>query len=129
LAELESGLASGSLHPNEAKMRLAKEIVSIFHSLTDAQAAQERWDKVFRSGGDGIPEDIPQVSLSGAKRILDILRDNEMVTSGKEAKRLAEGGGIRMNSEAVSDVEKELTTDMLPVVLQVGKRKFLRVTE
>jgi tyrosyl-tRNA synthetase len=128
LAELESGLASGILHPNEAKMRLAKEIVSIFHSPADAQAAQERWDKVFRSGGDGIPEDIPQVSLSGAKRILDILRDNEMVTSGKEAKRLAEGGGIRMNSEAVSDVEKELTTDMLPVVLQVGKRKFLRVT-
>jgi tyrosyl-tRNA synthetase len=129
LSELENALSSGSLHPNESKMRLAREIVSIFHSPADAQASQENWDKVFRSGGDGIPEDIPQISLTEPKRILDILRDNGLVPSGKEAKRLAEGGGIRMNSEVVSNIEAELTTEKLPVVLQVGKRKFLRVTE
>ncbi len=127
LAELEGGLAEGSLHPNEAKMRLAREIVSIFHSPEAAEAAQKRWDEVFRSKGDGIPDDIPEERLSAEERVIDVLRRLEMVSSGKEAKRLIEQNGIRLDGEPVQDQLAVISMDILPVVLQVGKRKFVRL--
>ncbi|HLV34287.1 MAG TPA: tyrosine--tRNA ligase [Spirillospora sp.] len=128
LQELEEGLASGALHPNEVKMRLAREIVSIFHSPEDAEAAQKRWDEVFRSGG-GVPEDIPEAPLAAEERVIDILRRLEMVSSGGEAKRLMQGGGIRLNEQPVTDPQTTVTLDMLPAVLQVGKRKFVRLVK
>jgi tyrosyl-tRNA synthetase len=127
LDHLQKGLQSGDLHPNQVKMALAREIVGIFHSPNDAEAAQKRWDDVFRSGGDGIPDDIPQAVLTATGRVLDILRDHKLVASGSEAKNLVKNGGIRMNGEQVSDVMTEITLEMLPVVIQVGKRKFLKL--
>lgn len=129
VTELEQGLADGSIHPNEAKMRLAREIVSIFHSPDDAESAQKRWDEVFRSGGAGIPEDIPEETLAESKRVLDLVRDLNLVSSGREAKDLVKNGGIRLDGEQVSDANQEVTIDMLPVVLQVGKRKFVRLVQ
>ncbi|MEQ8677426.1 MAG: tyrosine--tRNA ligase [Aggregatilineales bacterium] len=127
LAEFEKGLQDGSIHPNEAKMKLAREIVSIFHSPEDSVASQKRWDEVFRSSDGGIPEDIPEEILSAEERVLDILRRLEMVSSGKEAKRLMEQNGIRLNEEPVKDPMTTISVDMLPAVLQVGKRKFVRL--
>ncbi len=127
LVEFGHGLQDGSIHPNEAKMNLAREIVSIFHSPEDSAAAQKRWDEVFRSADGGIPEDIPEEVLSAEERVLDILRRLEMVSSGKEAKRLMEQNGIRLNEEPVKDSMATVSLDMLPAVLQVGKRKFVRL--
>ncbi len=129
LNELEAGLADGSLHPNEVKMRLAREIVGIFFSPEDAETAQARWDEVFRSGGSGIPEDIPEEPLAQEERVLDILRRLEMVSSGGEAKRLIQGNGVRLNEEPVTDAQAMISPDMLPAVLQVGKRKFVRLVK
>lgn len=130
LADLEGQIASGALHPNEAKMRLSREIVSIFHSPEAAQAAQKWWDEAFRGEGDGIPEDIPEEKLDGdEERVLQVLRRLNMVGSGKEAKSLIQQGGIQMNSEPITDNGAVITTDMLPVVLQVGKRKFVRLVK
>lgn len=123
---LVAGLADGSLHPNEEKMRLAREIVTIFHDAEGAIAAQKRWDEVFRSGG-GIPEDIPQEVLTADERVLDILRRLEMVESGAEAKRLMKQNGIRLNETPVTDAQALVTVESLPAVLQVGKRKFVRL--
>lgn len=129
IEDLERGLAGGSLHPNEVKMRLAREIVGIFFSPEDAEASQQRWDEVFRSGGSGIPEDIPEEALSADERVIDILRRLEMVSSGGEAKRLMQGNGVRLNEEPVTDAQATVTLDMLPAVLQVGKRKFVRLVK
>jgi len=127
LDALVAGLADGSLHPNEVKMNLAREIVSIFHSPADAEAAQKRWDEVFRNkGGSGIPEDIEELVLTETKRIVDLLRDLKMVASGKEAKRLMDQGGVRLNERVVNSLDAALSPDDLPAVLQVGKRKFVR---
>jgi tyrosyl-tRNA synthetase len=128
LKEMEEGLASGRLHPNEVKMKLAREIVSIFHSPEDAEAAQQRWDEIFR-GGSGIPDDIPEVTLAEEERVIDILRRLDMVVSGKEAKRLIEQGGIRIDGEQVNEQLATIAPSQLPVVLQVGKRKFVRLTQ
>ena len=128
LKELEDGVASGELHPNEVKMRLAREIVSIFYSPEDAEASQKRWDEVFRSkSGSGIPDDIPEEALTEEERVLDILRRLKMVSSGKEAKRLIDQNGVRLDGETVDDPNLQITGEMLPVVLQVGKRKFVRL--
>lgn len=126
LKELEAGLANGTLHPNEVKMRLAREIVSIFHSPEAAQEAQKRWDEVFR-GGSGVPEDIPEEPLSAEERVVDILRRLSMVSSGAEAKRLIQQNGIRVNGEIVTDINATIKPDVLPVILQVGKRRFVRL--
>jgi tyrosyl-tRNA synthetase len=107
-------------------MRLAREIVTIFHSADAAAAAQKRWDEVFRSHG-GIPEDIPSETLAQPERVLDILRRLNMVSSGGEAKRLMEQNGVRLNEQPVTDTQATITLEMLPAVLQVGKRKFVRL--
>jgi tyrosyl-tRNA synthetase len=127
LQELTEGLESGTLHPNEVKMALAREIVSIFHSPADAEAAQKRWDEVFRSHG-GLPEDMPEEPLEHEEKVVDILRRLKYVSSGGEAKRLMQQNGIRLNEEPVTDPAAMVTLDILPAVLQVGKRKFVRLT-
>lgn len=125
--EIENGLANGSLHPNEQKMQLAREIVSIFHSPEASAGAQKRWDEVFRSGGSGVPDDIPEEVLAGEEKVVDILRRLSMVASGGEARRLIEQKGVRLNDEPVTDLTAAVRPDQLPAVLQVGKRKFVRL--
>jgi tyrosyl-tRNA synthetase len=126
VVQLEKELASGTLHPNEVKMNLARKIVTIFHSAEAADGAQKRWDEVFRSHG-GIPEDIPEEVLAEAEKVVDILRRLNMVGSGGEAKRLMQQNGVRLNEHPVTDAQASVTLDMLPAVLQVGKRKFVRL--
>ncbi len=125
LDAMQQGLRDGSLHPNEVKLQLAQEIVSIFCSPGDAMAARRRWDEVFRSGG--VPQDMAEVALAGEERVLDLLRRLEMVGSGAEARRLMRQNGVRLNDAPVLDVQTTVTRDMLPAVLQVGKRRFVRL--
>jgi tyrosyl-tRNA synthetase len=128
LKELEDGLTSGKLHPNEVKMALAHQIVTIFHGAEAAEAAQKRWDEVFRSrDGSRVPEDIPQETLDKEERVVDLLRRLKMVSSGSEAKRLMQQNGIRLNEQPVTDPQAMVSPSMLPAVLQVGKRKFVRL--
>jgi tyrosyl-tRNA synthetase len=124
---MERGLKAGTLHPNELKMRLAREIVTLFYGPEEAEAEQHNWDEVFRSQGSGVPDDIDEAPLAEEERVTDILRRLNMVSSGKEAKRLIDGNGIRLDGETVTDVMATVTPDQLPVVLQVGKRKFVRL--
>jgi tyrosyl-tRNA synthetase len=128
LDELKAGLESGALHPNEVKMGLAREIVSIFHSPQDAETAQKRWDEVFRSGS-GVPEDMPEEVLAAEEKLVDILRRLNMVSSGGEARRLMQQNGVRVNETPVTDPMAAITLDQLPAVVQVGKRKFVRLVQ
>lgn len=123
--ELEEALANGSLHPNEAKMRLAREIVATFHSPADAEAAQKRWDEVFRSGG--MPSEMDEQPLEAEEKLVDLLRRLGMVASGAEARRLIQQNGIRIDDQPVTDPMATVKPDQLPAVLQVGKRKFVRL--
>ncbi len=108
-------------------MALARAIVSIFRSEAEAEAAQRRWDEVFRGGGSGIPEDIAEEPVQGEERVLDILKRLKMVPSSAEAKRLMQQNGVRLNEQPVTDPAAIVTAAMLPAVLQVGKRKFVRL--
>jgi tyrosyl-tRNA synthetase len=115
----------GGRNPRDAKVLLAQEIVARFHSQAAAQRALEAFEARFRDGA--IPENIPEVSLSGAPLgILKVLRESGLVTSGAEAQRNVEQGGVRVGGDRVED--KGLQLDAGCYVVQVGKRKFARVT-
>jgi tyrosyl-tRNA synthetase len=114
----------GGRNPKDAKVALAKEITARFHSAAAADAAEQ--DFINRSKG-GVPDEIPEVSLSGAPMgIGALLKAAGLAPSGSEATRLIDGGGVRIDSSVVSD--KALKLNAGTYVVQVGKRKFARVT-
>jgi tyrosyl-tRNA synthetase len=114
----------GGRNPRDAKVLLAKEIAARFHGAAAADAAEQ--DFVNRSKG-GIPDEIPEVQLAGAPLgIAQLLKQAGLAPSASEANRLIEGGGVRVDSSVVSD--KSLRIPGGTYVVQVGKRKFARVT-
>ncbi|WP_010466637.1 tyrosine--tRNA ligase [Acidovorax radicis] len=123
IAALKAEVAGGR-NPKDAKVMLAKEITARFHSAAAADAAEQ--DFINRSKG-GVPDEIPEVSLSGAPLgIGALLKQANLAPSGSEANRLIDGGGVRVDGSVVSD--KGLKLDAGTYVVQVGKRKFARVT-
>ena len=126
LAEIEAlkKEVEGGRNPKDAKVMLAKEITTRFHSAAAAEAAEQ--DFINRSKG-GVPDDIPEVSLSGAPLgIGALLKSAGLAPSTSEASRLIEGGGVRVDSSVVSD--KGLKLEAGTYIVQVGKRKFAKVT-
>jgi tyrosyl-tRNA synthetase len=114
----------GGRNPKEAKVMLAKEITARFHSAAAAEVAEQ--DFINRSKG-GVPDDIPEVSLSGAPwGIGALLKSAGLAPSTTEAGRLVDGGGVRVDGSVVSD--KGLKLEAGTYIVQVGKRKFAKVT-
>jgi tyrosyl-tRNA synthetase len=123
IAKLKREVEEGR-NPKDAKVMLAKEITTRFHNAQAADAAEQ--DFTNRSKG-GIPEEIPEVTLAGAPLgIAQLLKQANLAPSASEANRLIEGGGVRVDSSVVGD--KGLKLDRGTYVVQVGKRKFARVT-
>ena len=123
IAALKAEVAGGR-NPKDAKVALAKEITARFHSAAAADAAEQ--DFINRSKG-GVPDEIDEVTLSGAPMgIAALLKAAGLAPSGSEATRLIEGGGVRVDSSVVSDKALKLAAGTY--VVQVGKRKFARVT-
>ena len=118
-AEIEGGR-----NPKDAKVALAKEITARFHSAALADAAEQ--DFINRSKG-GVPEEIEERSITGAPMgIGAVLKAVGLASSGGDATRLIDGGGVRVDSSVVSD--KGLKLEAGTYVVQVGKRRFVRVT-
>jgi len=121
---LKQAVAQGR-NPRDVKVELAKEIVARFHSQSLADQALANFEARFKAGA--IPEDIPEVKIAEAPiGILKALRAAGLVSSGSEAQRNVEQGGVRVDGQKVSD--KALTLGPGTYVLQVGKLKFARVT-
>jgi len=123
IAALKKQVQEGR-NPKEVKVLLAKEITTRFHNSSAAEAAEA--DFILRSKG-GVPDDIPEVSLSGAPLgIGALLKQAGLAPSTTEAGRLMDGGGVRVDGSVVSDKGLKLAAGTY--VVQVGKRKFARVT-
>jgi tyrosyl-tRNA synthetase len=123
VASLKAAVDAG-LNPRDAKVALAQEIVTRFHSAAAADEALA--DFVNRAKG-GIPDDVPEVALAGAPLgIPHLLKQAGLCASTSEAMRMVDQGGVRVDGAVVSD--KALKLDAGVFVLQVGKRKFVRVT-
>lgn len=119
-AEVEAGR-----NPRDAKVLLAQELVRRFHSAAAADLALEHFNAQFRDGA--IPENIPEVTVGAAPMgILRVLREAGLCTSSSEAQRNVEQGGVRVDGDRISD--KALQLPAGTYVMQVGKRKFARVS-
>ena len=114
----------GGRNPRDIKVLLAQEIVERFHSR---QAAEDALADFNHRARGGIPDEVPEVTLSGAPMgIGQLLKQANLCASSSEALRMVEQGGVRMDGATVSD--KALKVDAGIFVVQVGKRKFARVT-
>jgi tyrosyl-tRNA synthetase len=123
IAALKREVESGR-NPKDAKVQLAKEITERFHSAAAADSAEQ--DFMNRARG-GVPDQIDEVALSGAPLTIGtLLKQAGLTPSTSEALRLVEQGGVRIDGAVVSD--KGLRLGAGTVVVQVGKRKFARVT-
>jgi tyrosyl-tRNA synthetase len=121
-AEIESGR-----NPRDAKVQLAQEIVARFHNQTAAEQALAEFEARFRDGA--IPDDMPEVQVVSngtALGLVKLLREAGLVASGSEAQRNIEQGGVKIDGQRVDD--KALALAPGQYVVQVGKRKFARVT-
>ena len=118
----------GGGNPRDVKVDLAKEIVARFHGAAAAAAALADFEARFRR--NEVPADLPEVSLAAkgdGLAIAQVLKQAGLCANASEAQRLVEQGGVKVNGEKVSDRSLKLTRGEQAIV-QVGKRKFARVT-
>jgi tyrosyl-tRNA synthetase len=124
ISELEQGLESGRIHPRDAKMKLAREIVSIFHDPEAAEQAEANFVRVFQQGD--LPADMPEYSLQPGQTVLDVLEASGLVSSRGEGRRLVAQKGVRLDGETLEEPNQPFPH---PGVLQAGKRRFLQIVQ
>lgn len=122
IGEIETGMASGRLHPRDVKMRLAYEIVSIFQGEAAADRAQEAFVRVFQRGN--LPAVMPEYRMQDGQTVLDVLLAGNLVSSKNDGRRMLNQQGVRLDGQVLTDPNQVLTQ---PGVMQVGKRKYLRL--
>lgn len=124
LLEMDKQIESGSVNPRDLKMRLALTITEEYHGKDGAEKAKEDFINVVSN--KGIPDDIQEVKIDSETGILDLLVNLGFVQSKGEAKRLIQGGGVKIEGEKISDLNLVIKPQMNQV-LQAGKRKFAKL--
>ena len=122
IAGMEEEIISGKLHPRDAKMALSREIVSIYHGEAEAQAAEETFRKIFQQ--KEVPDEMPDYTLQPGQTVLDVLMAANLVTSKSDGRRMLEQKGVKLDGEILEKFEAPFPH---AGVLQVGKRRFVRV--
>jgi len=122
IEEFEKEVESGKLHPRDAKMKIAFEITSIFYGEPDAQNAQAAFVKTFQQ--KETPDEMPEYELQSGQTVLDVILAAKMAASKSEARRLFDQRGVRLDGSTIARGDVPFPHRG---VLQVGKRKFLKV--
>lgn len=133
LVEIKKQLVDSSINsprrinPRDLKRRLAREIVTLYHSTEAAQAAQEEFDRIFVK--KDLPDEIEEMKY-GAKgssvNILQLIADTKLASSKNEARRLVEQGGVTINNEKITNAKADVVLNGEKII-KIGKRKFLKV--
>ncbi len=124
LRDIEHALQGGSVNPRDLKMQLARAIVGQFHDTTAASEAEAAFIAQFQR--QELPDDIAEYALTAPTGIVDLLAASGLASSKGEARRLIDGGGVRVAGERVNGYDLALQPGA-NVVVQVGRRKFVRV--
>jgi len=119
---IEKAVMAGTTHPRDAKMKLAREIAAIFYGDADADAAQETFIHTFQQ--KEIPEEMPEYALQSGETVMDVLINAKLAESKSKARSLIDQKGVRLDGETLERADVPFPH---PGVLQVGKRRFLRV--
>jgi tyrosyl-tRNA synthetase len=123
VAQIEADLVAGRVHPMEAKKRLAWEIVDCYHGSQAANAAAGRFERVHQKRE--LPKDMPEMVLGEPMTIPELMVVAGLCQSKSDGRRLVDQGGVRIDGEPVESVDQIVTPGER--VLQVGKRRFLRL--
>jgi tyrosyl-tRNA synthetase len=122
IEKIEKEMKSGALHPRDAKMKLAWEVSSSFYGDEEANKAQETFIRMFQK--HDAPEEMPEFKVAGSQSVLDVLMAADLVASKSEGRRLIDQKGVRLDGEILDNP----TVDFPHAgVLQVGKRKFIKI--
>jgi tyrosyl-tRNA synthetase len=124
IADIENRIATESLHPMDAKMTLARDIVTIYHDAEAASRAEAHFKRVFQRGK--LPEDMLTHKLAAPQNIVDLLVEVGLAPSKSQARRLVAQGGVRLDGNRVESIEETVMPDG-EKILQVGKRRFVRL--
>ena len=124
IEQLKQKLQQGE-NPRDLKMRLAKELVNLFHNSQAAEQAEKEFIEIFAN--KGLPENIELKKLNKKIwNIIDLLAETGLTTSKNEARRLVEGGGVKIDGEKIKSVQQEIDISKEKLI-QAGKRKFLKI--
>ena len=119
--EMRKQISDGSVNPRDLKMRLAKELVTIFHNEDEAEKAEKAFVEQFQKGG--IPEDIEEVKIVENESILDLLVKIKFVESKSEARRKIDEGAVKINDEKITDQKYIINFDNKnDKIIKVGRR-------
>ncbi|MEE8162405.1 MAG: tyrosine--tRNA ligase [Anaerolineae bacterium] len=124
IADIEQRIATESLHPMDAKMMLARDIVTIYHDAEAAARAEAHFQRVFQKRE--LPREMPGHKLAAPQNIVDLLVEVGLAPSKSQARRLIVQGGVRLDGNKVESIEETVTPDR-ETILQVGKRRFVRL--
>lgn len=122
---VEERIASGALHPRDGKMQIAHEITAVFYGAEGAAQGQAHFERVFQRRE--LPNDMPLFAAVAGAKLVDFVVSAGLVPTKSEARRLIKQGGIKLGGVAVADTEMLLQIAEATVI-QVGKRKFARLT-
>jgi len=122
IKKIQNDTKAGKLNPRDAKLRLAREIVSIYHGENVAKKAEEEFTKVFSK--KELPSKMEQFKLSSPKDLVYILVNSKISPSKSEAWRLIKQGGIKIDNKVIKDPKHQVSDDS---VIQAGKRHFLKI--
>jgi tyrosyl-tRNA synthetase len=128
IAQLKSEVASGQLHPMEAKMRLGAEIVSTFHGAEAGRKATDHFQRVFRDRQAPVEAQVRKIPRGPTKKLTALLVELGLAPSKAEAERLIKQGGVEIDGQRVDDFRKDVDlTGPVDFLLRAGKKKFLRI--
>lgn len=128
---MQNQLKTGNVNPRDIKIKLAEEIVSLYHSKEEAANAKEQFFKVFSK--KELPDDIAEFVITAEMKncrvkLVNLLLKTGLATSNSEARRMIDQGAVRLNGEKIDDIMAEIpvTTGL---ILQAGKRKFIKLVD
>ena len=122
--EICEQLGSASVNPVVLKRRLGRELVRMYHDAPAAEEAEREFDEMFRKGGE--PDEMPEVLLTEARSLIDLMVEHRLVASKGEARRQIRQGAVSLDGERIKDEMFQASPDATRV-LKVGKRRFLRI--
>ncbi len=127
IAAISKSLVQEKANPRDVKARLAREVVKLFYNETETQAASDRFDQLFKEHEK--PTDVPEYQLTENASIIDVLVKSGLAKSKSDARRLVDGGGVKVDDQIITDHEFVVVPTAQGALIQKGKRHFVKVVQ
>ena len=124
LSKIKLDLKENNINPRDLKRQLARELVSLYHNRDEATKAEQEFDNLFIN--KDIPDEIPDYLSEKGEKLITVMVKNNLVSSNGEARRMISQGAVKIDGNKIDDIHFIISNND-PVVLKVGKRKFLRI--